>query len=133
MISVDYDLIDRWLKENGLTRNKLCQATGISANTMTASVRRRSKMHVANVWRIADFMGIDPTDLLVRDENGNYDQSEYDSVQFGRARYEEGVENDAINYVVSIMKDLNADGIQEAGRLVSLLREVPSLRKTPKL
>ena len=133
MVSVDYDYVARWLEENKVNRRQLCTEIGLSESTLAASFRRKSKMQVIYVWRMADFMRISPAELLLKDADGRYSQEELELVKLGRARYEENVEDDAIDYVVSMMKDLNADGIQEARRLISLLREVPSLRKTPKL
>ena len=129
MIPINYDLIDQWLKKNKITRRKLCSATGISESTLATAFKRKSKMQIAYVWRIADFMDVPPADLLLRDENGNVDHDDWERVHFGRTEYEIATENDSLNLIIGLLKGLNHGGLEEAGRLIGLLWEIPRFHK----
>lgn len=86
-------------------------------------------MQVSYLWRIADFMKVKPSQLLAHDKNGLLDFDDLDRINFGRTDYEIKIENESINDLVQSIRDLNPSGLEELDRIVSLLREIPRLRK----
>lgn len=129
MVTIDYDIILNWMKEKNITRRQLCKNTGIPEGTFYSALQRKSKMQVAYVWQIADYMGVRPIELLSRDDNGNVDQDEFERIQFGRTEYEISVENEKIQNIIGLLKGLNSGGLDEAGKMIGLLWEIPRFRK----
>ena len=78
---------------------------------------------------IADYIGVSPMELLARDENGQADPEDLRRIDRGYVDYELIVNNAAIGEIVEQLNELNASGLEEAKRLVGLLREVPRLSK----
>ena len=106
MISINYDLIREWLKKKKITLRKMCEDTGMPEGTIYSSFKRESKMQVAYVWRIADYMDVRPFELLEHDENGNVDPADYERVSFGRTDYEIEIENQSINDLVYVLRQV---------------------------
>lgn len=129
MVQVDYDLIVKWLEQENITIRKLCKDTNIPEGTIYASFKRKSKMQVAYVWRIADYMNMPPEWLLKRDESGLRNADDVQRVRFGRTEYEIETENENIKLIVGLLKGFNPGGLDEVGKMVGLLWEIPRLRK----
>ena len=129
LVTIDYDIILDWMYKNHVTRRQLCKNTGIPEGTFYSAVKRKSKMQVAYVWLIADYMGIRPFELLLKDDNGNVDPDEFEIIHFGRNEYEIAVENRKIQTIIGLLKGLNSGGLDEAGKMIGLLWEIPRLRK----
>lgn len=60
---MDFDTLDRLLKERGISRRKLALAVGINEHTMASSFKRRSGLSAEDVCKIADYLQVEPWDL----------------------------------------------------------------------
>lgn len=129
MIQIDFDELDRLLSTRGISRRQLAARIGVSPDTLAGSFRRKSKLKIDLVWKIADCLGIDALQLLPADENGNYNPDDYQRIQYGRTEYESMIENETIRSIREKLALLNESGIKQAESLVSLLTEVHRFRK----
>lgn len=129
MVTIDYQLIIEWMRKSHITRKALCEATKIPDGTLAAAFKRKSKMQIAYVWRIADFMNMPPEWLLKRDEHGLRNGDDVQRVRFGRTEYEIEIENEKIADIVKMLKTFNAGGLEEVCKMIGLLWEIPRFRK----
>lgn len=130
MIQIDYEALDKLLSTRGISRRQLASKIGVSADTLAGSFRRKSRLKIDLVWKIADCLGIGALQLLPKDSEGKYDPDDYQRVRFGRTEYEAMVEDDTIRAIGEKLVLLNKSGIEQALSMITLLTEVPKYQKT---
>ena len=57
---MDFDVLDRLLKDRGISRRKLALAVGINENKMSSAFKRRSGLSSEDVLKIAEYLGVSP-------------------------------------------------------------------------
>lgn len=130
MIEIDYDELDKLLANRGISRRQLAAMIGISPQTLAGSFRRKGRIKIYLVWKIADCLGIKAFQLLKKDSDGNCDYDDWERIHFGRTEYDVMVEDNTIRSIGEKLVLLNEAGINQALKLVSLLTEVPRYQKT---
>ena len=130
MIQIDYDELDRLLSNRGISRRQLAAKIEVSPGTLAGSFRRKSKLKIDRVWKIADYLGIKAIQLLQKDSEGNFNSADYERILFGKTEYESMMENEAIHAIGEKLALLNEFGIKHILNYAALLTEVPSFRKS---
>ena len=64
---MDFDRLDKILRERHISRRKLALAVGIGEGTMSTAFMRRSGLSSADVLKIAEYLGVSPYWLDGRD------------------------------------------------------------------
>lgn len=132
MIRIDYDALDTFLEQRGMSRRQLAAKIGIAPNTLAGSFRRQSKMKIDQIWKIADALAISPVQLL---PESNYDNpSDYNRdlelITSGRSGHRNMLSRDKIIAILDDLFLLNVPGLEAAHQQIHLLTEVPRFQKT---
>ncbi len=138
-INVDYDRINELIKMRGTTRAKCADACGIKRSTLGNAFKRHSKMRADQVWKIADFLGVKPSSLLLKDEWGNpknYNDWEAVTDPNGISDYDRAIDEGTANAFRAMYYDLNISGkdvlINMCQQISDLIHDIPAyLAETP--
>ena len=63
MIGMNFDTLDRILKEHHISRRKLALAVGIKEGAMSTAFKRRSGLSAEATLKIANYLKVDPYEL----------------------------------------------------------------------
>ena len=131
MIRIDYDALDTFLEQRGMSRRQLAAKIGIAPNTLAGSFRRQSKMKIDQIWKIADALAISPVQLL---PESNYDNpSDYNRdlelITSGRSGHRNMLSRDKINEILDDLLLLNVPGLETAQQQIHMLTEIPRFKR----
>lgn len=131
-VNVDYDFLDEIIKKRGTNRSKCAEACGISPGTIGNSFLRKSKMRLDRLKAIADFLRVQPVDLIPKDEWGNpRSYNDYDAVTSKSLLSQTDKEMNEImaSSMLDLYIDLNYEGrdiLYTVSREISdLLHQIP--------
>lgn len=116
MFDVDYDELDKLLANRGISRRQLAAMIGISPDTLAGSFRRKGRMNINSIRRIADslntnvesFSSVSSSDC---DSSEKYEVYKLDSL------------------LADLVSQLNSDGYEKMIDAVQVLLKVPEFRK----
>ena len=121
---MDFDRLNRLLKERGISRRKLALAVGIPESTMSTAFMRRSGLSSADVIKIANYLGVDPAYL---------EGFDFDAAMRGLDEYVElaisAADRQFEEQVIESMRKLNTLGKTEAVKRVEELTEIPRYQR----
>ena len=121
---MDFDRLNRLLKERGISRRKLALAVGIPESTMSPAFMRRSGLSSADVIKIANYLGVDPAYL---------EGFDFDAAMRGLDEYVElaisAADRQFEEQVIESMRKLNTLGKTEAVKRVEELTEIPRYQR----
>lgn len=131
MIAVNYQTLEGMMKVRDISRRQLAIRIGMSADSLSASFRRHSRMKIETLWKIADALNVYAAALV--DRNGYPSEDTYmadlKAVENGRPAYERLKEDARIDGLCSELRQLNGDGIQKALEYVLLLKKIPEFNQ----
>jgi len=116
MKCVDYDELDRLLSVRGISRRQLATMIGISPDTLAGSFRRKGRLKMDHVWKIAECLGVSAESLSSVSGSDLKGFEEY-SVSKLDAQ------------LASLVNKLNTAGYEKLMDAVQVLLMVPEFRK----
>lgn len=129
MVQVDYETIDLLLQNKRISRRQLAKLIGVSPDTLAGSFRRNSKMKVFQLYQIASILSVEPIDLLLPDNNGNYNLEDLKKVEAGKSTYDEFfINGDKIDEITDILSKLNQKGLYLIKVLANELCNIPEMK-----
>ena len=125
---MDFDRLDKILKQRKISRRKLALAVGILPGTMSTAFSRRSGLSASNVMKIAQYLGVNPLYLegLEDDPHLSVEES-YDKLVSSEeyAAWVNGTDTGRMTALMVAYDALNVIGRNEAVKILNNLTFVP--------